>query len=92
MHAANNGGRLPGSDGTEATFKADLEPFLRGVFPKCPVGAKNDQVKMSSSDTPITGEAAPTQGWHYNYKAGKGEFIVNSSATCNDGTTKYEEF
>lgn len=92
MYAANNGGKLPGSDGNETTFKNDLKPYLRGDFPKCPVGAKNDRVKMSSSDATITGEANPTEGWHFNYKPGKGEFIVNYSELSNDGTTRYDQF
>ena len=35
-----NVGALPGADGNQATFKADIDPYLRGNanFPTCPVG------------------------------------------------------
>jgi len=88
LFAANNGGALPGADGTEATFKSDLEPFLRGDFPSCPVGAKNDEVKMSNGAS-TAGEASPTKGWHYNYSTG--EFIINSTDTAGDGAA-YDSF
>lgn len=90
VYAANNAGRLPGANGTEATFKSDLAPFLRGAFPKCPVGAKNDQVKITTLAGAITGEAAPTQGWHYS--SANAQFICNSTAVCNDGVNTYDSF
>ncbi len=90
MFAAEHSGKLPGADGQEATFKTDLTTYLRGAFPKCPVGAKNDQVKVSTGSTTIAGEANPIQGWHYNSTTG--QFIANSSAASNDGTTTYDTF
>jgi general secretion pathway protein G len=88
LYAADNGGALPGADGNAATFKTDLQPFLRGTFPECPVGAKDADVKMSSGSTAITGAASPAEGWHYNYTTG--EFIVNFTETAGDGTP-YDE-
>ena len=92
LFAAENGGDLPGADGTEATFKSDIDPYLRGnaVFPKCPVGAKNDEVKMSAGAGPIAGEASPGKAWHYGYECG--EFIVNYNKALNsDATVLYED-
>ena len=34
---------------TEADLKADLLPYLRGAFPKCPVAGKNDTVKITTA-------------------------------------------
>lgn len=90
LYAADNGGALPGADGAQATFKSDLAPYLRGEFPNCPVGAQNNDVKMSSGATALSGAASPTEGWHYNYTTG--EFIVNYSATSGDGATQYDAF
>lgn len=90
LFAAEHGGKLPGADAQQTTFKDDLKAYLRGDFPKCPVGAKNDEVKISTSAGTITGEASPTQAWHYNNTTG--QFIANYSATCNDGTTTYDKF
>jgi general secretion pathway protein G len=84
LYAADNGGALPGADGNAATFKTDLQPYLRGTFPECPVGAKDADVKMSTGASAIAGAASPTEGWHYNYTTG--EFIVNYSANAGDGT------
>jgi hypothetical protein len=89
MYAANNGSALPGADGTEATFKANLVPHLRGTFPTCPVGAKNASVDFGTTD-PLTGDASPTKGWRYNKTTGA--FIANYSAVSTDGTTTYDKF
>ena len=88
LHAADSGGDLPGADGSAATFKTDLIPYLRGKFPECPVGGKNADVKMSSGTTAIVGAASPTEAWHYNYTTG--EFIVNYTEDAGDGTP-YDE-
>lgn len=92
--AATNGGALPGADGNEATFIADVEQFLRGQFPTCPVGpaaAQDSEVKMTTVAGAIAGEASPTQGWHYSNQTG--DFIVNNSnATASDGTVNYDDF
>ncbi len=41
VYSANNPYKLPGADNTEATFLLDLKPYLRGEFPKCPIGVKD---------------------------------------------------
>jgi len=90
LYVANNAGKYPGADGNQTTFKNDLKNYLRGNFPKSPVGAMNDQVKMTTVAGPITGVATPTEGWHYNNK--DGQFIANTSAFSNDGVMPYDQF
>jgi general secretion pathway protein G len=86
--AAENGGRLPGADGNEATFTNDLKPFLRGAFPKCPVVSPPNNGKISvTTGTPSTD--ATGNGWVYS--ADTGEFIVNSTGTDSDGV-RYDTY
>ena len=91
LHTAQKG-ELPGaSDNTEATFKADLAPYIRAAFPACPVGpAQNSEVRITTAPGLITGEPAPTKGWHYSVATG--QFVVNSSGASGDGVTTYDEF
>ena len=80
--AAENGSKPTGSVATE------LLPFLRGgTFPTCPVGAKAGEatVKAASNSTVDNSTA-----WLYNTSTG--EFLINSDATSNDGSTTYDEF
>jgi prepilin-type N-terminal cleavage/methylation domain-containing protein len=80
--AAENGGALPGADGVEATFKTDLAEYLRGPFPKCPVGAdKDDEVDMVNTLAALTVAAGTAKSWRYSYQTG--EIIINSAATDN---------
>jgi general secretion pathway protein G len=81
---------LPGSDGIEATFKADLTPYLH-KFPALPVdAARNDRVAMDNKTSPIKGDTHPTKGWRYYYTTGV--FIINShSPLASDSSLKYDE-
>jgi general secretion pathway protein G len=92
--AAQNAGTLPGADGNEATFKADVVPYLRGSgFPVCPVGAENDAVRMQSgtgSVVPGIAATAATHSWVYKYETG--DFHVNSTDVSADGSTTYAQF
>ena len=91
-YAAENGGKLPGSDGSEATFKTDLKDFLRGNFPTCPVGppAAQDTTVLVSQDDPLVGDAGPSDGWRYNNVTG--EFIVNyDQPTKVDSNLNYDD-
>ena len=90
LYSAENGGKLPGDAGTDADLKADLLPYLRGAFPKSPVGALNATAKITTTAGAIAGVAAPTEGWHYNNK--DGGFICNYNVLSNDGVTKYDAF
>jgi general secretion pathway protein G len=90
-YAAEHAGSLPGDAGTEADLKADLLPYLRGTFPKCPVAGANDQVKITTAAGAIVGEAAPTKSWHYN--SADGQFICNSTANSkSDPAVSYDDF
>jgi len=82
-YAAENGGALPGELGTEADFKADLQPFLRGAFPICPVAEKDSSVKITTNGNTDLELETVTAGhsWHYNNGNGTfgGQFICNSA-------------
>jgi type II secretory pathway pseudopilin PulG len=88
-YTAEHGGSYPRSD-TEANFKTDLKPYLRGTFPKCPVG-NTAAVAFSAADPlAVTGT---TGGWIFS--SGSGEFAVNSTALTNskddDPTLRYDQ-
>ena len=87
-YAAENGGQLPGPD--EAGFLTAVSPYIRGQFPKCPVGAnKNANIDVTAAN-PIVATAAST-GWVYSTMTG--EFIVNSSAaSASDAAVTYDQF
>jgi general secretion pathway protein G len=92
-YAAENGGTLPGAtDQSEATFKTDIEPYLRGPFPECPVGDFSDPSGIDMvAGSDITAGASATKGWRYSYESG--EFIINSASTSvSDDSISYEDF
>ena len=93
--AAKNGGALPGGDGLQETFKADLGEYLRGdEFPICPVDAAryNEVRMMDSNDStpPGAGGTVGTHSWVYNYETG--DFHINSQDLSADGVTTYDQF
>jgi general secretion pathway protein G len=91
-YAAEHAGQLPGDAGTEADLKADIKPYLRGEFPKCPVAGGNDLVKITPTAGAIAGEATatPAKSWHYN--SGDGQFICNSQTpTKSDDSIMYDD-
>lgn len=91
-YAAENGGELPGADGDSATFKADLQTYLRGPFPECPVGdfTTADGVEMATGSD-ITATSNATEGWKYSSESG--EFIINTDAgSASDSSILYEDF
>ena len=91
LYAAEHGGQLPGADGSPNTFEADIKGYVREPRIACPVGpAQNHLLKMTSGDVPISGQANPTKGWHYNYTTG--QLIVNYNGISSDGVTPYDEF
>ena len=96
LHAADTS-KLPGQDATDGTpgnFLTDIEPYIRGSFPKCPVGDATNPagVKITKGETTdISGEASPTDGWHYNPDTG--EFIVNfNGASQTEAGVNYDDF
>lgn len=92
LYAATHGGALPGADGKEATFLADLDGFIRGDFPKNPITSnpvQSDKVKVVKKGDPLAGTSSGAAGWLYDCVSG--EFIANSDALLQDGTTAFSE-
>jgi prepilin-type N-terminal cleavage/methylation domain-containing protein len=68
-YTAEHGGTIP-----PTPLDTTLAPYLR-VFPKCPVGNQNANVKATSTPGAMTGGG--TEGWQYN--TADGGFIINSA-------------
>jgi prepilin-type N-terminal cleavage/methylation domain-containing protein len=82
-YAAEHGGTLPGADNdTEAEFLAEVGPYLRGQFPKCPVASEDNEIRVVASATGFAGEDDPTKSWAYCTE--NGQFIVNSTDPTNN--------
>jgi len=90
VYSANNPYKLPGADGTETTFKNDLKAYLRGEFPKCPIGKKDATIEFVSVDANTALTPTGSKGWMYNTKDGR--FIANSSDKSADGVITYDQF
>lgn len=92
MHLAEKG-VLPCANLTdEATFKTDLEAYLKGEdFPSCSVGGTvSPTVAVVNAGTPLSGDAGGG-GWKYDSKSG--EFIINSNQQSKiDPTRTYDQF
>jgi hypothetical protein len=79
-YAAEHNGDFPGTD--ETTFKSEIAPYLRGSFPTCPVGLKDDEVEVVPLSTvPLPANASAEKAWRYSTSTG--EFIINSDDTDN---------
>lgn len=91
MYQAENSGSFPGADGTEATLKGDLSPYLRRAFPTCTVGpVRNNQVQMTNASVPLAGGANPPKSWKYSRATG--QFIINyNQPTASDPSVAYDE-
>jgi len=90
VYAASNNGKLPGTDSTEATFKNDLKAYLRGEFPKCPIGKKDATIEFVNVDTNTVLTPTGSKAWMYNTKDGR--FIANTTDMSGDGVTSYDKF
>jgi hypothetical protein len=92
-YAAEHHGELPGADGTQETFKADIADYLRGPeFPMCYVDAAryNEVHMMAGNEQPGTSATVGTHSWAYNYESG--DFYINSQDMSSDGVTTYDKF
>lgn len=92
--AAENAGALPGQSQDQLGFTTDLKDYLRGSFPVCPVGNKNNQVKFTPGPlVDLSTEAVSgTESWHYNKDTG--QFICNSgeqTKSDDDGAITYNQ-
>ena len=90
-YAAQNAGTYPCTD--EASFKTAIAPFLRGQFPKCPVGnGTADGVDVVSAGTSLSGTggdgSAGTNMWKYDYSSG--DFII-SYDQLSESNVPYDE-
>jgi general secretion pathway protein G len=74
-------GSLPPCTGTGADFRTAVEPFLRGNFPACPVGATAGTA-TAIDVKPMTEATASdeTSGWRYDTTTGA--FSANCGDTC----------
>ena len=94
MYLSENVGKLPGSSGTKdgAQFKLDIELYIQGPFPRCPVGAAvglEADVLMTTA-FPFVGTTAPDEGWAFNTDTGA--FIVNfDGPTTVDPSKTYDQ-
>lgn len=91
-YAARNAGTYPGT--TEAVFKAEIAPYIRGPFPRCPVGdGVPDGVQVVNIGTPLSGTGSPGAAGNkmWKYDPTTGEIIINYDATSKSGLP-YDEF
>lgn len=83
---------FPGDAGTEADLKADLATYLKGAWPKCPVGASSSAATVdvvTTGTAALAGTGGTSGGWKYNKNTG--EFIINlNTTTVLDSTKKYD--
>ncbi len=90
-YASQNAGAYPGTD--EATFKTEMEAFLRGPFPRCPVGnGIADGVDVVGVGTPLSGTGgagtAAENMWKYDFT--NGDIIISYDAVSANGVP-YDE-
>ena len=79
---------LPGDEGTETDFKADLAPYL-SHFPRSPLEGNPTDVLVvpeSLSDFAIGGDAA------WVYSSSTGHFMANSEELSGYGAVTYDQF
>jgi general secretion pathway protein G len=92
-YASQNNGTWPG-EGGEADLKSDLRPYLRGPFPRCPVGPGiPDGVEIVTAGTDLfgTGSAAAGTDNMWKYDNTTGEIIINYAANSKSNIP-YDEF
>jgi type II secretory pathway pseudopilin PulG len=85
--ATQNAGAWPGEGGA-ADLQTDLRPYLRGPFPRCPVGpGVPDGVDVVSAGTALfgTGSAAAGTDNMWKYDNTTGEIIINFPGNSKSG-------
>ena len=83
--AAEHSGSLPADLATDLVTNG----YIRGAFPKCPVGAGDDSIATSTVSGTTT--AGGPESWRYN--TADGTFICNSTAPSkSDPGITYDKF
>lgn len=85
-------GALPPCTGTGADFRTAVGEFMRGNFPKLPIGdaaIQDIDVTPEADPNPIVADASPATGWKYNPTIG--QFIINTDAASSSGLP-YDQF
>jgi prepilin-type N-terminal cleavage/methylation domain-containing protein len=90
LYAADHEGDLPPCTMTGADFRTALEPYLRGTFPKCPVGPADNNNVIPVTGTGAAGVAMPSDGWKFN--TDDGTFVCNYSGESNTDGVMYDDF
>lgn len=89
LYAAQNGGQFPPCTGTGTDFRGALQQYIRGPFPKCPVGPALNNLVLPATGPTTSGAATPTEGWAFNTSTG--QFICNYNGMSATPPIKYEE-
>lgn len=90
LYYSQNAAYPPATGTNGSDFPLALKPYLRGPFPKCPVGPAQNTNVLAATGPSTTGSATPTDGWKFNTQTGV--FICNyQAAMTTDSTVKYDE-
>ena len=90
LYAAQNGGEFPPCTSTGTDFREALKDYIRGPFPKCPVGPAKNNLVLPVTGATTTGAAEPTEGWAFN--TGTGQFISNYNGLSAAPPLTYDAF
>ena len=87
MYCTNEAGEISKEKNSAYPFG----PYLRGEFPRAPVGprADSDTLKVENIGHLLSGKDGST-AWCYDIITG--EVILNSNALSSDGITPYDAF
>ena len=89
LYSSANAGALPPSTGTDgADMKTALIPYIRGPFPKSPVGTKDDKISFTNVAGTTNGDGLT--GWKFN--TADGTFIANQATVSNTPGLNYDKF
>jgi len=86
-YASQNAGDWPGEGGA-ADLKTDIRPYLRGPFPRCPVGpGVADGVEVVTAGTALSGTGGATVATDdmWKYDSTSGEIIINYAEDSKSG-------
>ncbi len=78
LYRAQNGS-YPGDSGTQADLQTDLQPLLKGPFPKSTLsGAAGDRsVTVETDGGPLSADVDGASDWVYDKTTG--EFLINET-------------